>query len=231
MSDDIGMKALGGPFAERARAVIAAGCDVALHCSGEFAEMVDTASAVPPLEGEALERFARAAVLPAAPEPFDEAEATGAGHRGCGDACRMMAEDETVAEEPCEPEAPAKADWDAPEDREAGRGRDASWSTSKASRDRSISAGAGAHAESRSRTNFRARTRRAISQFISEARRSGWRSPPTISSWRRGSLPEIEAATAVRDLRGGRADRRGTCGAARLQAAAARMPCATPRRS
>ena len=43
MSDDLGMKALGGPFAERARAVIAAGCDVALHCSGELAEMVEVA--------------------------------------------------------------------------------------------------------------------------------------------------------------------------------------------
>ncbi len=75
MSDDIAMKALGGPFAERARAVIAAGCDVALHCSGDFAEMVDTASAVPPLDGIAAERFARALSFLHAPEPFDEAEA------------------------------------------------------------------------------------------------------------------------------------------------------------
>jgi beta-N-acetylhexosaminidase len=75
MSDDIGMKALGGPFAERARAVIAAGCDVALHCSGDFAEMVDTASAVPPLDAIAAERFARALSFLHAPEPFDEAEA------------------------------------------------------------------------------------------------------------------------------------------------------------
>ena len=75
MSDDIGMKALGGPFAERARGVIAAGCDVALHCSGEFAEMVDTASAVPPLDGVSAERFARALSFLHAPEPFDKAEA------------------------------------------------------------------------------------------------------------------------------------------------------------
>ena len=53
MSDDIGMQALGGPFAERAAAVIDAGCDVALHCSGELAEMREVASAVPPLEGRA----------------------------------------------------------------------------------------------------------------------------------------------------------------------------------
>src|SRR5262249_26349166 len=75
MSDDIGMKALGGPFAERARDGIAAGCDVALHCSGDFAEMVDTASAVPPLAGIAAERFARALSFLHAPEPFDEADA------------------------------------------------------------------------------------------------------------------------------------------------------------
>ena len=57
MSDDLGMKALGGPFAERARDVIAAGCDVALHCSGKLAEMVEVAGAVPPLDGIAAERF------------------------------------------------------------------------------------------------------------------------------------------------------------------------------
>ncbi len=75
MSDDIGMKALGGPYAERAREVIAAGCDVVLHCSGDFAEMLDTARATPPLEGLAAERFARARSFLHAPEPFDEAEA------------------------------------------------------------------------------------------------------------------------------------------------------------
>ena len=75
MSDDIGMKALGGPFATRARDVIAAGCDVPLHCSGEFAEMVEAASAVPPLDGVAAERFARARSFLHAPEPFDETDA------------------------------------------------------------------------------------------------------------------------------------------------------------
>ena len=41
MSDDLGMQALGGPFAERARGVIEAGCDVALHCGGNLDEMKD----------------------------------------------------------------------------------------------------------------------------------------------------------------------------------------------
>ncbi len=45
MSDDIGMQALGGSMASRARDVIAAGCDVALHCSGDLAEMREVADA------------------------------------------------------------------------------------------------------------------------------------------------------------------------------------------
>jgi beta-N-acetylhexosaminidase len=75
MSDDIGMQALGGPFAERAAAVINAGCDVALHCSGELAEMREVASAVPPLEGESAERFARAIAELGEPQAFDADQA------------------------------------------------------------------------------------------------------------------------------------------------------------
>ena len=75
MSDDIGMQALGGPFAERAAAVIDAGCDVALHCSGELAEMREVARAVPPLEGESAERFARAIAELGEPQPFDADQA------------------------------------------------------------------------------------------------------------------------------------------------------------
>jgi beta-N-acetylhexosaminidase len=75
MSDDVGMRALRGPFAERARDVIAAGCDVALHCSGDFAEMVAVASAVPPLDGLAAGRFARARARFHDPQAFDDAEA------------------------------------------------------------------------------------------------------------------------------------------------------------
>src|SRR5712691_11605649 len=47
MSDDISMGALSGSVEARARAAIAAGCDVVLHCSGELAEMQAIASAVP----------------------------------------------------------------------------------------------------------------------------------------------------------------------------------------
>jgi len=75
MSDDIGMAALGGSMAERAAAVIAAGCDVALHCSGDFVEMQETAGAVPPLAGASAERFARAIAELGEPQRFDADEA------------------------------------------------------------------------------------------------------------------------------------------------------------
>jgi len=75
MSDDIGMKALQGPLAERTRAVFEAGCDVVLHCSGKLADMVEVAGAVPPLEGLAAARFDHARSCLHAPEPFDPAEA------------------------------------------------------------------------------------------------------------------------------------------------------------
>lgn len=75
MSDDIGMKALRGSFAQLTRDVIAGGCDVVLHCSGKFAEMAEVAGAAPALEGKALERFEKARTCLHDPEPFDEAEA------------------------------------------------------------------------------------------------------------------------------------------------------------
>ena len=60
MSDDIGMEALQGDFGTRAAGVVAAGNDVALHCSGKMEEMVAVAAAVPPLGGEGEARLARA---------------------------------------------------------------------------------------------------------------------------------------------------------------------------
>jgi beta-N-acetylhexosaminidase len=75
MSDDLGMAALGGPFANRAAAVIDAGCDVALHCSGELDEMREVAKAVPPLDGRAAERFARALAERGEPQAFDADQA------------------------------------------------------------------------------------------------------------------------------------------------------------
>ncbi len=75
MTDDIGMKALSGSFGDLTRAVIDAGCDVALHCSGKFSEMADVAGAAPELAGKSLDRFEDALACLHDPEPFDEAEA------------------------------------------------------------------------------------------------------------------------------------------------------------
>jgi len=75
MSDDIGMAALGGSMGIRAAAVVEAGCDVALHCSGELADMREVASAVPPLAGDSAERFARAYAELGEPQAFDAAQA------------------------------------------------------------------------------------------------------------------------------------------------------------
>jgi beta-N-acetylhexosaminidase len=60
MSDDLGMEALRGDFANRAAGVVAAGCDVALHCSGKMDEMLAVASAVPTMSAEGHDRLARA---------------------------------------------------------------------------------------------------------------------------------------------------------------------------
>jgi beta-N-acetylhexosaminidase len=60
MSDDIGMEALAGDFGSRAAGVVAAGCDVALHCSGKMDEMVAVSRAVPQMSPEGEARLARA---------------------------------------------------------------------------------------------------------------------------------------------------------------------------
>jgi beta-N-acetylhexosaminidase len=60
MSDDLAMEALTGTLAERARAAIAAGCDVALHCSGVLAESEEVAGAAGEMSATASARLARA---------------------------------------------------------------------------------------------------------------------------------------------------------------------------
>jgi beta-N-acetylhexosaminidase len=60
LSDDIGMGALSGSFAERAAGAIAAGCDVVLHCSGDLAEMEEVAGALGEISPPSRDRLARA---------------------------------------------------------------------------------------------------------------------------------------------------------------------------
>ena len=63
MSDDIGMEALSGDAGTRASGVVAAGCDVALHCSGKMDEMVSVAHAIPAMSDAATERLLQAMVI------------------------------------------------------------------------------------------------------------------------------------------------------------------------
>lgn len=60
MSDDLNMQALSGPVEERAAAALDAGCDIALHCSGNLAEMRSISAVVSPLRGDSLRRAQRA---------------------------------------------------------------------------------------------------------------------------------------------------------------------------
>lgn len=75
LTDDIGMSALTGAMGLRARASLAAGCDVVLHCSGVMDEMVSVADSVAPMGKAAQDRFQRAREKLRAPEPFDSAAA------------------------------------------------------------------------------------------------------------------------------------------------------------
>lgn len=75
MSDDIGMEALKGDFGARAAGVVAAGCDAALHCSGDMDEMIAVANAVPAMGAAGEERLKQAMLIAAnAPDgpPLEE---------------------------------------------------------------------------------------------------------------------------------------------------------------
>ena len=57
MSDDLGMHALKGSFTDRTAGVIAAGCDLGLHCSGDMDEMQACAKGVTEIAPRARERL------------------------------------------------------------------------------------------------------------------------------------------------------------------------------
>ncbi|WP_424631255.1 beta-N-acetylhexosaminidase [Bradyrhizobium sp. SYSU BS000235] len=71
MSDDVSMNALQGSIAERTRDIVAAGCDMVLHCNGKLDEMRQVAGETPVLAGEALKRAERALASRRPPQPFD----------------------------------------------------------------------------------------------------------------------------------------------------------------
>ncbi|WP_107990555.1 beta-N-acetylhexosaminidase [Breoghania corrubedonensis] len=72
MSDDLSMRALTGSLGERTAAAFAAGCDLALHCNGDMAEMVEIAAATPQLAGKAALRAQAALDARREPGPLDE---------------------------------------------------------------------------------------------------------------------------------------------------------------
>ncbi len=71
ISDDLSMKALGGTFEFRARAAIAAGCDLVLHCNGRLDEMRGVLAGTPDLAGDSAARWQASLDCRRSPEPFD----------------------------------------------------------------------------------------------------------------------------------------------------------------
>ncbi|MEP3275058.1 MAG: beta-N-acetylhexosaminidase [Stappiaceae bacterium] len=74
-SDDISMQALKGSIGERAQNVLAAGCDIALHCNGKFEEMAAVASVATELTGKSAIRAQQGLDLGLTADTFGEDEA------------------------------------------------------------------------------------------------------------------------------------------------------------
>jgi beta-N-acetylhexosaminidase len=75
MTDDLSMKALSGSMADRVVRAIEAGCDVMLHCNGDFAEMQAVAKASGELKGRAMRRARSALRALRRPAKFDRRQA------------------------------------------------------------------------------------------------------------------------------------------------------------
>ncbi len=77
ISDDLSMRALGGGLGERTRRALAAGCDLALHCNGDPAEMEEVVSAARPISALTAARLGRGEMVRrgSAAKGFDRGEA------------------------------------------------------------------------------------------------------------------------------------------------------------
>lgn len=74
MTDDLNMQALSGTLAERTARSMAAGCDLALHCKGDMAEMLSVAGAASDMTPATQTRAAAALAARRTPEPVDIAD-------------------------------------------------------------------------------------------------------------------------------------------------------------
>ncbi|RKQ71540.1 beta-N-acetylhexosaminidase [Litorimonas taeanensis] len=75
MSDDLDMKALKGTLTRKTERALAAGCDVALQCSGVLPDMVEVVKGAKNLEGKAKSRAAIADYCAGMPLLFERDEA------------------------------------------------------------------------------------------------------------------------------------------------------------
>lgn len=71
MTDDLNMQALAGTLSERTARSIAAGCDIALHCKGDLAEMQAVAAAAGRMGTASRKRAEAALARRQTPDPVD----------------------------------------------------------------------------------------------------------------------------------------------------------------
>lgn len=71
ISDDLNMQALSGDLAARTRAAMAAGCDIALHCKGDAAEMLQVAAEAGDMRPDTRARATAALACRREPDPVD----------------------------------------------------------------------------------------------------------------------------------------------------------------
>lgn len=71
MTDDLNMQALAGTLSERTSRAMAAGCDIALHCKGDFAEMQAVARAAGEMTSGARSRATAALARRQTPKSID----------------------------------------------------------------------------------------------------------------------------------------------------------------